>query len=184
MNQLLQPLLEPLTTLHGVGPALAEKIARVAGGKRVLDLLFHMPDGYIDRSNTPLIAEAQPGTIATLQIEVISLEEPEPGTTRPWKVIVRDRSGFAEIAYFGRRPPAAFQKGAKLALSGKIDSFSGRVQMKAPERVAPLDKLADLAGLEPIWPLTAGLFPGQIRAAMHRALALVPDLPNGTTRPF
>jgi len=174
----LLPLLEPLTSLRGVGPALAEKLARVAGGSRVLDLLFHMPEGYVDRRNAPPIAQAEAGTVATLQIEVVGIEEPERGSARPWRVIVRDRTGFAEIAYFGRRPPPLFQKGAHLAVSGKIETFSGRVQMKTPDRVAPLDRFGDLAGLEPIWPLTAGLFPGQVRAAMQRALALVPELPE------
>src|SRR5689334_7980760 len=88
----LQPLFAPLTSLRGVGPALAERIARAAGGGRVLDLLFHMPDGYLDRSYMPLLAQAQAGTVATLQVEVVGVEEGAP--PRPWRVLVRDRSGF------------------------------------------------------------------------------------------
>ena len=178
MNTLLQPLLEPLTSLRGVGPALAEKIARAAGGSRVLDLLFHMPEGYVDRRNTPTIAQAQPGTVATLDVEVISIEQPEPGSARPWRVVVRDATGFAEVAYFGRRPPPLFQPSARLVVSGKIEAFSGRIQMKSPDRVAPADRRAEVETLEPIWPLTLGLFPGQIRNAMRQALDLVPDFPE------
>ena len=176
MDSSLQPLLAPLTSLRGVGPALAEKIARVAGGGRVLDLLFHMPDGYLDRSNQPLLTQAEQGSVATLLVEVVGIEEGLP--PRPWRVVIRDRSGFGEVAYFGHRPPPVFQKGAKLAISGKIDLFNGRVQLRNPDRVAPMDKVGELAGLEPIWPLTAGLFPGQLRLAMMRALALVPELPE------
>src|SRR3954454_6826331 len=110
VDPLLQPLLAPLTSLRGVGPALAEKIARAAGGGRVLDLLFHMPDGYLDRSNMPLLADAQVGTLATLLGEVGGTEDGAP--PRPWRVIVRDRSGCGEVAYFGHRPPPVFQKGA------------------------------------------------------------------------
>src|SRR4051812_38203557 len=168
VDPLLQPLLAPLTSLRGVGPALADKIARVAGGGRVLDLLFHMPDGYLDRSNMPKLAQAETGTVATLQVEVVGIEEGV--APRPWRVIIRDSSGFGEGAFFGRRPPPIFQKGARLAISGKIDVFSGRVQLRNPDRVAPLDRVSELAGLEPVWPLTAGLFPGQLRLAMVRAL--------------
>ena len=174
MDPALQPLLAPLTTLRGVGPALAEKIARAAGGGRVLDLLFHMPEGYLDRSNMPLLADAKVGEVATLRVEVVSVEEGAP--PRPWKVVVRDRSGFGEVAFFGHRPPAVFQKGAVLAISGKVDRFSGRVQLRNPDRVGPVERLRELAGLEPIWPLTAGLFPGQVRLAIVRALAVVPEL--------
>jgi len=172
----LLPLFAPLTTLRGVGPALATKLARVAGGERVLDLLFHMPDGYLDRSSMPLMAEAPEGAIVTLLVEVVGIEEGR--APRPWKVMIRDRSGFGEIAFFGRRPPAAFTVGAGLAVSGKIERFNGRVQLRNPERVAPAAQAAAIAGLEPVWPLTAGLFPGQVRGAMRQAVALVPELPE------
>jgi len=170
----LLPLLAPLATLRGVGPALATRIAKAAGGGRVLDLLFHLPESYIDRSNTPLIAKAEPGTVATLQVEVVSIESGRP--PRPWKVVVRDRSGFAELAFFGHPPPTAVQKGANLAISGKIETFNGRVQLRNPDRIEPLERVADLTGLEPVWPLTAGLFPGQIRRVMDQALDAVPSL--------
>ena len=169
-----------LTSLRGVGPALAAKIARVAGGERVLDLLFHMPDGYLDRSLMPLMADAPEGAIVTLLVEVVGIEEGR--APRPWKVIIRDRSGFGEIAFFGRRPPAAFKLGAGLAVSGKIERFNGRVQLRNPERVAPAEQAGAVAGLEPVWPLTAGLFPGQIRGAMRQAVATVPELPEWHAR--
>ena len=182
MDSRLLPLFAPLTTLRGLGPALAGKIARVAGGSRVLDLLFHMPDGYLDRGNLPLIADAQAGMVATLLVEVVGIEEGTP--PRPWRVTIHDRSGFGELAFFGRRPPALCQKGAKLAVSGRVETFNGKVQLRNPERIVPLERAAELAGLEPVWPLTAGLFPGQIRPAMAQALAQVPELPEWHDRPL
>ena len=176
MDSRLLPLFAPLTTLRGIGPALAGKIARVAGGSRVLDLLFHMPDGYLDRGYQPLIAQAEAGTVATLLVEVVGIEEATP--PRPWRVTVRDASGFGEIAFFGRRPPALCAKGAKLAVSGKVEMFNGRVQLRNPDRLAPQEKLAEVVGLEPVWPLTAGLFPGQLRIAMEQVLPKVPNLPE------
>ena len=176
MDSRLLPLFAPLTTLRGIGPALASKIARVAGGDRVLDLLFHMPDGYLDRSVMPLMEDAVEGAIVTLMVEVVGIEEGRP--PRPSKVIIRDKSGFGEIAFFGRRPPAAFAIGAGLAVSGKVERFNGRVQLRNPERVAPWQEVGSVAGLEAVWPLTAGLFAGQIRGAMRGAMALVPELPE------
>jgi ATP-dependent DNA helicase RecG len=172
----LLPLFAPLTTLRGIGPALAGKIARVAGGSRAIDLLFHMPDGYLDRSNQPLLAEATEGVVATLIVEVVGVEEGMP--PRPWRVTIRDRSGFGELAFFGRRPPSLCRKGAMLAVSGKVERFNGRVQLRNPDRIGPPESIDEIAGLEPVWPLTAGLFPGQIRAAMAQVLAKVPELPE------
>jgi len=42
----------------------------------------------------------------------------------------------------------------------------------------PQAQAGEVAGLEPVWALTAGLFPGQVRSAMGRALPSVPDLPE------
>ena len=52
----LTPLFSPLTTLKGVGPTVGALIAKVAGGERVIDLLFHLPESYLDRRQRPTIA--------------------------------------------------------------------------------------------------------------------------------
>ncbi len=45
---ILNPLFAEITALKGVGPALAKPLDRL-GIARVLDLLFHLPTGWIDR---------------------------------------------------------------------------------------------------------------------------------------
>ena len=57
----LAPLFAPLTTLHGVGPTVAGLIARATGGERVIDLLFHLPERYLDRRDRPTIARGEAG---------------------------------------------------------------------------------------------------------------------------
>ena len=99
----LSQLNAPLTDLRGIGPALAKLLERATGGARVRDVLFHMPDSYLDRRERPTIKAAEPGQIATLEVEVVSREEPAQSHL-PWRVILTDGTGFAEIAYFGRPP--------------------------------------------------------------------------------
>ena len=176
MDDPLLPLFQPLITLRGIGPALAEKLARVAGGDRVLDLLFHMPTGYLDRRNRPRIVDAKPGEIATLTVEVVSTEPPG-AKGRPWRILCRDVSGFIELIYFSR-PPHVFTPTQTLIVSGKVDQFGDRLTLPKPDHVVSADSAGLLPGIDPIWPLTAGLFPSQIRAALRQALALVPDLPE------
>ena len=172
----VQQLLQPITTLHGVGPATAEKLARVAGGPRVLDLLFHMPEGYIDRRNRPTVKTAQPGTVATLEIEVVGTET--PGIKgRPWRVVCKDDTGFMELVYFAR-PPHVFTPGQRLIVSGKLDRFGDRLTLNKPEHVLTTDRASLLPGIDPVWPLTAGLFPSQVRSALRQGLALIPDMPE------
>ena len=95
----LTPLFSPLTTLKGVGPAVGALIAKVAGGERVIDLLFHLPESYLDRRQRPTIAQARPGQIATLAVEVVR-HEPPANARQPWRVVVTDGTGFAELVFF------------------------------------------------------------------------------------
>ena len=69
----LASLFAPLTSLRGMGPAIASMIARVAGGERVIDLMFHMPESYLDRSARPTIRAAKAGMVATLAVLRIDL---------------------------------------------------------------------------------------------------------------
>ncbi len=97
----LTPLFSPLTTLKGVGPTVGALIAKVAGGERVIDLLFHLPESYLDRRQRPTIAQARPGQIVTLAVEVVRIEPPA-NARQPWRVAVKDadrfrRSGLLQI---------------------------------------------------------------------------------------
>ncbi len=58
--EILFPLFESVENLPGVGKRIAELLARVAGPK-VVDLLWHLPSGLIDRRFTPGVANAPEG---------------------------------------------------------------------------------------------------------------------------
>ena len=45
---ILNPLFAEVEALKGVGPTLAKPLARL-GLARVIDLLFHLPTGWVDR---------------------------------------------------------------------------------------------------------------------------------------
>jgi ATP-dependent DNA helicase RecG len=181
-DALLAPLFAPLTSLRGIGPALARLFAKAAGGggtggTRVIDLLFHLPDSYVDRRDRPSIARARPGTTATLAVEVVRHEAPARAR-QPWRVIVRDESGFAELVFFSPSRVAQMPAGTRLLVSGKLDRFGDRLTMAHPEHVVPAEHAERLPAIEPVWPLTAGLWPRQVAAAMTQALALLPELPE------
>ncbi len=173
----LAPLLAPQTTLRGVGPAVAGLLARATGGTRVLDLLFHLPDSFVDRRNRPTLKGAQPGQVATLAVEVVRHEAPA-SARQPWRVIVTDGTAFAELVFFKPARAQALAAGAKLLVSGKLDKFGDRLTIPHPDHIAPADRPELIPALEPVWPLTAGLFASQLRAALTQALARIPDVPE------
>ena len=173
----LQTLFAPLTRLTGIGPALSPLLARAIGGDRIIDLLFHLPESYLDRRDRPTIATAVAGTIATLAVEVVR-HEPPANSRQPWKVVVTDGTGFAELVYFKFTRQAQTPPGTKLLVSGKIEKYGDRLTIPHPEHMVPADRADRLPGIEPVWPLTAGLWPRQVAMAMSRALALVPEFPE------
>jgi ATP-dependent DNA helicase RecG len=170
----LTPLLAPLTSLRGVGAALAGRIVHVAGGERVLDLLFHLPESYIDRRERSTIAAAPPGRLVTLEVQVMRIEPPV-SPRAPTRVVVTDASGFAELIFFQRFPAARLPPGARVLVSGKFDD---RRQMVHPDHIVPGEKPERMPAVEPVWPLTAGLALWQLRRPMQDALDRLPDLPE------
>jgi ATP-dependent DNA helicase RecG len=174
---LLAPLFAPLTSLRGMGPAVVSLIARAAGGDRVIDLLFHMPESYLDRSARPTIRAAKPGMVATLAVEVVRHER--PATSRqPWRIIVRDDTGVAELVFFRFTREAQTPPGAKLLVSGKLDVFNNRLSIAHPDHMVPIDQPDRIPVIEPVWPLTAGLWPRQVASALAEVLARLPEFPE------
>jgi ATP-dependent DNA helicase RecG len=173
----LTPLFSPLTTLKGVGPTVGALIAKAAGGTRVIDLLFHLPDSYVDRRERPTIARADPGRIVTLSVEVVRIEPPA-NSRQPWRVAVTDGTATAELVFFRFNREKQMPVGARLLVSGKLELFGGRRVMAHPEYVVPADHPEQMPAIEPVWPLTGGLWPRQVANAMAQALPRVPSLPE------
>jgi len=173
----LTPLFSPLTTLKGVGPTVGALIAKAAGGTRVIDLLFHLPDSYVDRRERPTIARAHPGQIATLSVDVVRIEPPA-NSRQPWRVVVSDGSATAELVFFRFNREKQMPVGARLLVSGKLELFGGRRVMAHPDYVVPADHPEQMPTIEPVWPLTGGLWPRQVANAMAQALPRVPSLPE------
>ena len=70
----LNPLFASITALPGVGPKVEKLFRRIVGRDdvpRVIDLLFHMPTGSIDRRARPRLRDVVPGTVATVAVRVV-----------------------------------------------------------------------------------------------------------------
>lgn len=176
----LEHLLAPLESLKGTGPRQASLLANIAGGKKVIDLLFTLPERFINRETIRTVCEGQTlpqGEILTCRVRVVSVRRPRR-TSQPTILVTEDETGPLDLVFFqkGRLflPPA----GTELLVSGKTGSFQDRLTLSRPDYVIPWEKRQDFPWLEPVWPLTAGLFPSTVRRAMNAALALVPNFPE------
>ncbi len=177
--EILFPLFRPVTALAGIGPKLARAVETLAGPK-VVNLLWHLPGGLVDRRHSPVIAEAREGEIATLTVTVERHRKP-PNPRLPYKVIVSDASGRMTLVFFHAREDY-LQKllpvGETRVVSGKIDLFDGEAQMAHPDHVGTLAELDRIRAVEPVYPLTEGLSQRVLAKAIRSALDGAPELPE------
>jgi ATP-dependent DNA helicase RecG len=176
---ILNPLFADVTALKGVGPRLAALIEKAAG-PQVVDLLFTRPHGIIDRSRRPKVADAEPGSLATLEVTVDS-HHPAPAANRPYRVICSDETGFLTLVFFNARADylaRALPVGVRRIVSGRIEEFAGARQMAHPDHIADPADAEAMPLFEPVYPLTAGLSAAVMRKAVRAALARAPALPE------
>ena len=175
--EILLPLRAPLSTLPGLGPRLSALMVKLVGGESLRDVLFHLPIEFIDRRLTPSLAEALPGQVATLRVEVVRHDEPTR-KGQPWRVAVTDGTGFAEIVLFHAARLSQFPVGARLIIAGKLERFQDRLVMAHPDQVMSIAQEKEFPWIEPIWPLAAGITPRTMRKAALGALARLPEFPE------
>ena len=175
---ILDRLFAPVTALPGIGPQLGRLFDRLAG-PLVVDLLWHLPSGIVDRRNAPTVAALEADRVATLQVRV---EAHEAGRgRRPYRVFCADDSGTLSLVYFNVKSDylaRLFPIGEERIVSGRVEFYNGIAQMPHPDLVLRPDELDRLKPVEPVYPLTAGLAPRAVQRAAAAALDQLPELPE------
>ncbi len=179
--QILFPLFAKVTTLPGIGPRLGKLVEKIAGDK-VVNLLWHLPAGLIDRRYSPKIGDAPPGKIATLIVEVLAHAPSPPRNKRiPYRITCGDETGRITLVFFHAQEDylhRVLPTGETRVVSGKIELFDGKRQMTHPDHIAQLHQIEDVKRVEPVYPLTEGLSSKLLDKAARAAVALAPDLPE------
>ena len=181
---LLDPLFASLTSLPGIGPKLAKLFARLLDREapRVVDLLFHLPVGTIDRRARPKLVDVAPDTVVTVAVTVESHRAPPPNRPRaPYQVYASDETGTITLTFFNARKDyleKLLPVGELRYVSGTAAYYDGMLQMVHPDRVVTEADLPKLPLVDPVYPLTEGLGLNLVRKAAEAALANVPALPE------
>jgi ATP-dependent DNA helicase RecG len=175
---ILDRLFAPATALAGIGPQLGRLFERLTG-PLVLDLLWHLPSGLIDRTDSPAIAALQPDRVVTIRVRV---EGHEPGTgRRPYRILCSDNTGILTLVYFNVKSDylsRLLPVGSERIVSGLVEFYNFRPQIAHPDFVLRPDELDKLKPLEPVYPLTAGLAPRVVQRAVAAAVERAPELPE------
>ena len=181
-SALLNPLFAPVTVLPGIGPQLGRLIEKAAG-PLVVDLLWHLPVGLVDRRAAPPIGALNPrdwpDAIVTLKVRV---ERHQPGFgRRPYRVLCGDGSGTLTLIYFnvkGDYLQRLLPVGAERIVSGRVEYYGATAQIAHPDYVVPPEQAGEVKPIEPVYPLTAGLSSRIAAKAAAAAIVRAPEMPE------
>ncbi|HEX7126447.1 MAG TPA: ATP-dependent DNA helicase RecG [Thermodesulfobacteriota bacterium] len=149
------PMSTPLQFIKGVGPKVAEALAR-KGLATVEDALYFLPRTYEDRRRPVRIAAAEPGTRVVILGEVVASGVAFfGGRRRGYEMAVSDGSGVVHGRWF--HPPGGgfqsrFPRGTRVLLSGDLQRFAGKLSMVHPD-VEPADGGGDAVHFNRIVPI-------------------------------
>lgn len=172
-------LSEALTTLKGVGPALAKKLEKL-GLSRVEDLLFLLPLRYEDRTQLVKIGALVAGKRCLTTGEVLLAETAFRGR-RNLLVRLSDGSGQLTLRFFhfSRQQQAQFQAGVHVTCFGEVRRGPAGFEMIHPEYRILRDQQAAATNdsLTPIYPGTEGVQQGRLRNLTDQALRAMLEEP-------
>jgi ATP-dependent DNA helicase RecG len=175
----LTPLFAQVTSLPGIGPRLGKLVERLAG-PLVVDLLWHLPLGVIDRRNAPTVAKAEAGTVATITVTVGEHIVPH-NRRQPYRVWCSDDTGRISLTYFNGREDylkKLLPPGERRVISGKVEIWQGDAQMTHPDHVVPVEELDSILRVEPVYGLTGGLTQRPLQKSIAAAVERAPELPE------
>jgi ATP-dependent DNA helicase RecG len=175
--EILYPLFTSLRSLPGAGPRIAQLLERLVGA-RIVDLLWHLPSGLIDRRYAPTIAAARAGVVATLTVRV-DHHQPPSRPRQPYKVCCADGTGDLVLVFFHARSEyleKLLPVGSTRVVSGVVERYGPHLQMPHPDHIVAESERDDLLTVEPVYPLTAGLTGKRLVQLIRASLDKTPAL--------
>jgi ATP-dependent DNA helicase RecG len=166
------PELRPVTALTGVGPAFAEKLARL-GILTVQDVLFLLPLRYEDRTRVLPIGALRAGDRAVVEGEV-QLSEIVFRGRRQLVCRIADGSGFLTLRFFhfSGTQQAGLARGIRIRCFGEARRGPLGLEIVHPE----YRRIDTAAGnpvedaLTPVYPATEGVAQARLRRLTTLAL--------------
>lgn len=148
----------PVWRLPGIGQARAELFAQL-GVQTVGDLLYLLPRRYDDFSALKTVGQLDYGEEVTIVVNLWSVKVRRVrDNLRIVDALFSDSTGTIQVSWFNQEWIAErLRTGQTYRLSGKVDSYLGRLVMRSPAW-EPVDKEVLSTGrIVPVYPLTEGL---------------------------
>jgi ATP-dependent DNA helicase RecG len=165
-----QSLDSPITVIRGISANLATRFSRL-GVKTVRDLLYFFPRRHLDYSQRKTISQLTEGTEETIVANVWQAQVVYIGGRRSTEAIVGDETGNVRVVWFNNPYLAkSLATNTRVIISGRVGLYKGRHVFESPEWEMEDSELIHAGRLVPLYPLTAGLRPRQVRKLMKQVI--------------
>jgi len=135
--EILNPLFAEVEALKGVGPQVAKQLKKL-GLTRVVDVLYHLPTGSIERVRAPAASAGLLGRNVILELTPYQARENRSGRG-PTRIFASDADGNTISLIYFNNPGGAKRQlpmGEKRIVSGKLESYGDEWQIIHPEVMA------------------------------------------------
>ena len=168
----------PLTSLSGVGAAIAEKLSRI-GIQNVQDLLFHLPMRYEDRTRITPISDVRPESFATIE-GYVQHTEVQFGRRPILSVTLSDGTSKIMLKFFNFNAGMknSLATGVRVKAFGEIKRGRYMAEIHHPEYqiIRNNQPLALAETLTPIYSTTEGLKQASLRKMTEQALVVLQNV--------
>ena len=181
----LNPLFASASGIKGIGQKLDKILGKflrgdVLASPRIVDLLFHLPTGIVDRRFRPRIVDLPQNGIVTIEVRVGRHKPPPPFNKKlPYRVEVSDQTGTLTLVFFHAfvdHLKRSLPEGETRFISGEISWYGEEPQIAHPDHILTAEEFQGMPLIEPVYPLTAGLSPKILGRAIRTALERLPEL--------
>ena len=170
-------LLKDISTLKRVGQK-TKKLLKKKKIENLFDVLWHLPQSFVDRSNLININKMEIGKICTIRVQVKKYNIPRIRNL-PNTVKCEDSTGQIDIVFFNSREgylKKILPLNEWVVISGKVNFYNKKYQITNPAYVVPSEKENFVKKIIPRYSLTEGITEKIYRNIIDQVLKKLPTL--------
>ena len=154
----------PITVIKGISTSVTNKFDRL-NVTTVRDLLYFFLRRYVDYIQTKPVSELVVDEDQTIIGTIWQARVATLGNRQGTEAIVGDETGNIRVVWFNQPYLArSFRTNDRIVISGTVGLFKGQKVFQSPEWELLKEKeLIHTGRLVPVYPLTQGLYPRQVR---------------------
>ncbi|BAU22730.1 ATP-dependent DNA helicase RecG [Caldimicrobium thiodismutans] len=168
-------LSQGIETLKGIGPKLAQKLAK-RDLHTIEDLLFFLPRTYEDRRKITPIGNLVEGVKAVVFGEILKSGINYYSRRKTYEILITDGTGFLTLKWFHFQDKVMrglFPVGKKIYAIGEVNRFLRNLEMSHPETISEEDTekiAAELGHIVPIYPTLERIPEKTLRKILQRVV--------------